>query len=173
MQNDDALDRSAFHFRSELRGETRGLLSGLSALPERATSARLIDIREGKEDGAPRNETTKRANRFSETLFTPLRTTFGGGIFSAFPGIRCTKRGSLVSARGRYINLIRGSRFSRSLKPPRGLSYARTLVSIARREPTCVFAFRPVAHYLWSRLGMMKEPGTSLRNRRTIPPHGR
>jgi len=37
------------------------------------------------------------------------------------------------------------------------------------RSSTCIFAFRPVAHYLWSRQMMTKEPGTSLRNRRTIP----
>jgi hypothetical protein len=32
----------------------------------------------------------------------------------------------VISARGRCINLIRGSRFSRSFMPPRGVSYART-----------------------------------------------
>jgi len=100
-----------------------------SPFPKCAASAQyLINISEKEKFEASQNEIT-RAKAFS-LLFISRPTPFAGGIFSASElwctGIRCTSSATRASARDRCINLIRGSRFSRSLEQPRGVSYART-----------------------------------------------
>lgn len=90
-------------------------------------------------------------------------------IFSDFPESRIRL---CVFAKSRYTNLIRNSVLGETTA--RNL-YTRTPVSIvrslARLRASRVVYLRSVRRVLsTAAAGMMKERGTSLRNRRTIPP---